>query len=506
VSDDPVRLAMLGRLVRRRWRLLAALAMLGALVGAAAYPLLSPGYQTSTNVLLQGPREPDVLLTEAQVAQSTVVLDRAATALGWNVTGAQLQAAVHAAVSDGNVIRITGTASTPQRAQQLADRVAQEYVRFSTQLVSDTADASAQVAREQRETLRQQIIQTNERISELHASVVTGLTVESVQARTELEGLRSTLAQAMNKLDAADAASADTKMVVMGQAERPTGPASPTLPQLVFGTALLFVGGGVLGLFIAARTDRRLRDEAQIANALDADVLTSVDVAADGLAGPPGQAGAGGAAGGPLSGGPRAWAGRLRRLVWDGQPWDVPRLQASGDAASRRIRYRRLLDRLGAGRLGAGPGALLLVVAEGDAAGRAAAQELAAVAASAQLATEVVTVVPHRPTVPDTAGGRCAVLVVLGPGTRTASELAAVAEACADAGHRVLGAVVAHPTRPPTPGPLGRRRRPGAGDPASSDPTERSPDGPRAAEGTGATTRPGPPGSATEPGVLAGTP
>jgi capsular polysaccharide biosynthesis protein len=511
VSDDPVRLAMLGRLVRRRWRLLAALAVLGALLGAAAYPLLSPGYRTSTNVLLQGPREPDVLLTEAQVAQSTVVLDRAATALGWHVSGAQLQAAVHAAVAEGNVIRITGTASTPERAQQLADRVAQEYVRFSTQLVSDTADASAQVAREQRETLRQQIAQTNERISQLHASVATGLTVESVQARTELEGLRSTLAQAMNKLDAADVASADTKMAVMGQAERPAGPAAPTLPQLVFGTALLFVVCGVLGLFIAARSDRRLRDETQIATALGADVLTSVDVLVSSQAPARGAAAGSGAAGG----GPLAWLDRLRELVWDGQPWDVPRVQASGDAASRRVRYRRLLERLGTGHSGSGhpgtghsgsgPGALLLVVADGDAAGRAAADELAAIAAGVKTPAEVVTVAPDRPTAPDAASSRSAVLVVLGPGTRTGGELVAIAEACADAGHRVLGAVLAHPTRPASAG----RRRSVAGSPDVSESAAGdagAPDGTGIAPGPGAAGHQGNPGPADHPGVLAGKP
>jgi|GEM_PF-2841962 len=450
MSDDPVRLAMLGRLVRRRWPLLAALTLLGAVAGVGASVLLSPGYRTSTSVLLQGPREPDVLVTEAQVAQSTVVLDRAAIALGWTVTGPELKGAVSAEVAEGNVIRITGTAGSPERAQQLADQVAQEYVRFSTQLVSDTADASAQVAREQRETLRQQIAQTNERITELHAAFAQELTVDSVQARTQLEALRSTLAQAMNKLDAADAASAQAKMVVMGQAERPAGPASPTMAQLVAGAALLFFAGGVLGLFIAARGDRRLRDDAQLAAAVGAPVLAGVDVAHGG----PGAE----ARRRPGSHGPRSWPGLVWRLLWDGQPWDLPRPQASSDAASRRIRFRRLLDRLGQG----GHQRVLLVVSDGDEPALAAAEQLAALSGEdtggghrVRTVATVARVMAGSPTVPGGDGG---VVVVLSPGTRTGLELVGIAEACEDAGRDVLGAVVVHRT-----GPAGRARlRPGA--------------------------------------------
>ncbi len=39
------------------------------------------------------------------------------------------------------------------------------------------------------------------------------------------------------------------------------------------------------------------------------------------------------------------------------------------------------------------------------------------------------------------------VLVVLGTGTRTAAELAGIAEACADAGHDVVGIVLADAVR-----------------------------------------------------------
>src|SRR4051812_45698321 len=104
---------MIGQILRGRWRLLTVIAIVGAIVGAAASLVLSPGYRTSTSILLQGPREPDELVTETKVATSTVVLDRAADSLG--MSEAELRDAVTAEVVDGNVIDIVATAPNPDR-------------------------------------------------------------------------------------------------------------------------------------------------------------------------------------------------------------------------------------------------------------------------------------------------------------------------------------------------------------------------------------------------------
>jgi hypothetical protein len=52
--------------------------------------------------------------------------------------------------------------------------------------------------------------------------------------------------------------------------------------------------------------------------------------------------------------------------------------------------------------------------------------------------------------VPD-AGPGAGVLVVLSAGSRTAWELVRLAEACADAGQEIVGAVLTHPVRPSAP-------------------------------------------------------
>jgi capsular polysaccharide biosynthesis protein len=405
------------------------LTVVGALGGLGASLLLSPGYATSATVLLQGPRQADELLTEAEVATSSVVLDRAAAALGWSVTGIKLQDSVTAKVAGGNVIQITGAADTPEKAQRLTDQVAQQFVRFSSQLAGNTGDASAQVAQEQREALRQQVAQTNERITDLAKTANQGQTVESVQARTQLEALRTALNQAMNTLDQADAATSRANMVVMGTAERPTGQAPPTRVQLAAAGALLLPLLGVIGYLFAARADRRLRGAAEIAAALGSTALGSVDVPGGGPADQPRVPGL---------------RGRLRRLLGTDTPWNLPVLQASGDDRSRHIRYRRVLARL---RRDARAARLMVIVPNDDpVAFRAAGQLVTVAATEGGPPLLVAEVAADRPTVPDPARA-AGVLVVLSAGSRTAWELVGIAEACTDAGQDVLGVVVVHPAR-----------------------------------------------------------
>lgn len=112
MSDETVRLSVVGKVVRRRWRALLLLAVVGAGVGAGASVVLSPGYEAQASVLLQGARQPDELLTQAQVATSSVVLDRASAALGLGIRGTDLQKSVTPSVAQGNVVTLTAKGDT----------------------------------------------------------------------------------------------------------------------------------------------------------------------------------------------------------------------------------------------------------------------------------------------------------------------------------------------------------------------------------------------------------
>lgn len=441
MSDDTIRLVTIGRILRRRWRLLATLAVVGALVGyGASVVLFPPRYTASTSVLLPGQWEERELLTQVDIATSSSVVDPVAAKLGWSgVSAAELRDRVSAKAADGNIIKISGTADTPERAQRLSDRVAQQFVTFAARIAGGSTDAATGP-----EVLRQQVVETNRRITDLANAADPGKTVESVQARTALEKLRTSLEEAMTKLDEADPANNKAGMVVMGPAARPTGEAPPTRTQLIVAGALLFFLFAVIGHLIAARMNRRLRTEPEIAAALGSQLLGTVDVPGEPRADRPDG---------------RDTRARIRRFLGVDTRWDIPTPQKSGDEAGRRIRYRRVCARL----RDQVPAAqrLLVVVPDGDEIAYRAAEQLVAEADSDPL-LRVVEVPVDRPMVPDrdTESGA---LVVLSAGSWTAEELAGIAEACADGGHEVVGIVVAgtilarptrsagHPSDKPTP-------------------------------------------------------
>ncbi len=138
------------------------------------------------------------------------------------------------------------------------------------------------------------------------------------------------------------------------------------------------------------------------------------------------------------------------KLLRDDRPWNVPRVDVFADEIDSDVLYRRLISRLPHRRL-------LVVAADGDHAGRAAAERLAALAGRW---FTVVTVSPARPVVADTdADG---VLVVTSLGSRSAWELVGIAEAVADAGLAMVGTVLIRPVRP-------ARTRPGTPTPSDHE-------------------------------------
>ncbi|MGW5860594.1 Wzz/FepE/Etk N-terminal domain-containing protein [Streptomyces sp. NPDC055239] len=435
MSEDPIRLATIGRILHRRWRLLTTLVVVGALVGYGTSVLFPPRYTASAAVLLPGQWEERELLTQAQIATSSEVVDRTAASLNWSGGGAELRDRVSAKATEGNIINISGTAETPKRAQQLSDRMAKEFVAFATRIASGSA---APEATTKPEALRKKVAETNRRITDLADAADPGQSVESVEARTSLEKLRTSLEEAMQKLEQADPASDKGGMVVMGPAALPTAEAPPTRMQLIAGGALLFFLFAVIGHLAAARANRRLRTEPEIAAALGSALIGTVDVLDERRAHR------------PQDSGPRA---RIRHFLRLDTRWDIPAPQASGDEAGRRIRYRRVCARLRTQLPAARQ--LLVVVPDGDEVARRAAAQLVAEATSEPSpgsssrgypVLRVVDVSVSQPVLPDrdTESGA---LVVLSAGSWTAGELAGIAGACADGRHEVVGIVIAGAVR-----------------------------------------------------------
>jgi hypothetical protein len=192
----------------------------------------------------------------------------------------------------------------------------------------------------------------------------------------------------------------------------------------------LFLLVGLFGHLLSARTDKRLRTEAQITSALGTGVLGGVDVPVQPRAEVPEE---------------RSLARRLRSLVVSDQPWHVTDLPTAVDEAGLEIRYRRVVARLRE-HLPTGPGRVLVLVTADDREAAAAAARLAEYASETRLGMRIEAVSAARPVVPD--DGVAGVLVVVTAGARTAWELVGITEACTDAGHELLGVVVTHLTQP----------------------------------------------------------
>lgn len=449
MSDDVVRLSVIGQIVRRRWRLLLTLAVLGAVVGAAASLLWPPSYESSSRVLVQGEPDKAQVLSEAQIAMSLLVLDRAAAGLNWGVAGPGLRDSVTAAVADGNVIEIKATADSPDRARQLADAVTQQYVAFSTELLTKSASASGEVLLPRKDSLLKQIADMNRRISELQGSVgpLYADNAQGAAARADLQQLSGNRTDAVKELNDLEgriakaegqaAASRENFSII----EPPVAPPTPVTPirlELVAGGAALAAALGIFVLLAVRQADRRLRHGSDIAAALGAPVFGTVEAPAEAAIESATNA----------SSNEHDASGRQRssvqRLLREGAPWEVGGITASGDQSAEHLRYRRVLARLrGAPEESV---RVLVVVFDDDVFAARAVDRLTIAAAVDDAAVlSIVPVSAARPTVPD-SHDVSGVLVVVTSGTRTAWELLAVAEACQDAGHPVAGALMVLPS------------------------------------------------------------
>lgn len=470
MNDTRTGVALVLRLVRRRWPVLLLLALLGSAVGYPASFILSPGYVSSTKVLLGGARDATDLPADAQVATSLIVLDKTAADLGWGVTGTQLQGMVSASV-DSRVLTISGAADTPARAQQLADRATSQYTAFSGQIVSDAVAATAQASERSRTAVQQQITDAGNRIARLQSSPGLNATgPDGARARDQLERERRALTAATRDLEQIeDQPQSDSLAALVGRdsarilqaATLPTGPASPTVYEVIAGGAVLFVILGIFGHLLALRSDRRLRDVHDVAAALGTPVVCHVEADAG------------------------SRRSLLHRFRHDDRSWAYLDQTVPDDEAGRAARYERVLRHLSAAGTAAD---LVVLVPDDDGPALSAVVDLALAAtgegpvtvitaddATAALvgaaadghttsapltvgteaehvgagtAIRVVPVAAVKPVVADIAD-HPAVLLALTRGTRTGWELAGIAGACADAGHDLAGALLVVPSPAP---------------------------------------------------------
>jgi capsular polysaccharide biosynthesis protein len=473
--DETVRMAVLGRVLRRQWRLLVALAVAGALLGAVVALVKPPIYAAVTRVLVQGGDEAEALAAETQIATSLIVLDRTVATLGWDTSGAQLKGSVSVTPADGNVLEISATGTTPAAARDLAAAMTDEYIRFSGELDAAAVSEPVRVLGDLRELVDARVVDLNAAIAERQSAVG----IDGSQLAADLEQLQAELADATDGLDAVDAVltnadpSGRGRISVIEPAVLPVASAPPSALQLVAGGAVMFALLGALGVLVARYKDSRLRHGRDIAAALGAPIVGSVPDRriVDTVDEVPSPSASG------------RWRAQLVRLIGVDPRWDFsPPTAHALERAAERL-YRQLAEppttrapalvvvpaddvaghhavgRLTAAATARGrpvsvltnsPG-LQVAVEVGTDGATEDAEDRSALPQGSRRATApdsrallVVDVVASRPIVP-ACGPVSGALVVVTAGTRTGWELVGIAEACADAGYPVEGVLVVAP-------------------------------------------------------------
>jgi polysaccharide biosynthesis transport protein len=269
--------------IRRRWRLIVLVAVLGGLAGAGYSALRGPSYTATAQVVVQpvsqGPLNQTTqassqvnMSTEQAIAQSGPVIQQAAATLG--VPASKLQQAATSRLSvtvpastltTSNVLQIAWQASSTLSAQQGADAFANAYLSYRHH------ELAGQIAALQR-TLQRQVSSLRTQISQLSAQLAGSVS----QTTRQLLNMR------LNELSG-QASTASTQLAALPTYNDSGGSVIPAVLDAKpsgFGRSVLVGIGLVLGLLIGlaiafARdlSDDRVRDEAQLERQLGAPVL-----------------------------------------------------------------------------------------------------------------------------------------------------------------------------------------------------------------------------------------
>jgi Mrp family chromosome partitioning ATPase/capsular polysaccharide biosynthesis protein len=271
-------------IVRRRWVLVVALIVIGAIGGLGYTHSARPAYSATSQVvvmpLTQGPLNPPAqanlqvnMSTEQAVAQSPLVIAQAAQLLQVQAAGLQAAAAKHLTVSvpantltTSDVLQITWQAATPQAAQAGANAFAQAYLSsrhraLAGQIASLQTTLSAEVASLQRQIARVTAELSNtSSVSSTHQNLSIRLDELTAQATTA-DGQLASL-PTYN----------DSGGSFIGAA-RPLTPSGLSKKVIVIIGALLGLLLGLVLAFVRDSLDDRVRDPEQLERKLEAATL-----------------------------------------------------------------------------------------------------------------------------------------------------------------------------------------------------------------------------------------
>ncbi len=266
--------------LRRRLVTVVIVALAGGLLAGAA-ALAAPAVYSATavvtlvsisdNPLAAGtPRAPNTA-TEAQVARSTAVIERAAGTLDDSIDAAALAESVSvSSPQDSQALAITVAMPDGAQAAAAANAVAQQYLDYRSELVRTQLEETAT-------TLDAQIADFARRQARALDAARTGPEPERAAASAEADGLTSAL-ESRRAVRAQIDTAPNTAGYLVGQAVEPTSPSGPgALLLIAAGLAVGLVTGTVTAL-LRDRLDQRLADAGQVRSRAGAEVVAELPI------------------------------------------------------------------------------------------------------------------------------------------------------------------------------------------------------------------------------------
>jgi len=275
--------------VRRHWKLLVLATTLGAAAGASLLVLVPTQYSSETLVLLPpvksvggqpGVRNP---ATEIKVASSDVVLRPAGRAVDPPLSTEAIKKTVQIGAPTDDVIQVRASADSAERAEALAQAVAESEVNYLKNAASSQSSAEAQALTKRQTALESSLSTVTAEIAKTRTRL-SGESPSSTSGRADATALAQLTAEQANVVLELD-------QVKGKQAGEDTGPdatiiqtATPATRPGTVGRMILTTGvGAALALLLVTLTlgllgsrDRRLRYRDEIADAIGGPVVGSV--------------------------------------------------------------------------------------------------------------------------------------------------------------------------------------------------------------------------------------
>jgi capsular polysaccharide biosynthesis protein len=286
-------LPYIGRAIRRRARMWCAAAMIGLVLGLAAFVVHPPAHKASVSLLItdgasQNPM--DAILTEIALVQSRAVAAPVVQSLGLHVTVTKFLSSYTVTQVTDRVIGITASAPSASEAVRRASAIATQFLTYQANLLRAQQQHVVSSMDDQVDSLNQQIAGLDQQIAAAepgtgksaarHASAaekaaVSQLDTDRVRDANAIAGLQQAISsyQVSNQLT--------NDQIISGS--RILGQAAPLPPsKLKSRTGYLVIGlaaGLALGLgivIVGALVSDRLRRRDDVARALGAPVELSV--------------------------------------------------------------------------------------------------------------------------------------------------------------------------------------------------------------------------------------